>query len=98
MRYVKFYADTYYCGTYSEDYFKYEDNVTDDKIEDDAAQYGADIADSYEYLAEQDIDRDDYATDDDYDAALQEATEDYRANCTYSWEEVTKEEYDEMAS
>lgn len=96
MRYVKFCADTYYCGTYSEDYFKYEDNVSDEVIENDAAQYGEELADSYEYLAEHDIDREEYATDEDYDAALQDAAEDYRANCYYGWEEITEEEYNEM--
>jgi hypothetical protein len=96
MRYIKFCAETHYCGTYVADYVEYEDIVSDEVIECDAAQFGEDLADSYEYLAEQDVDREDYATDDDYETALQEAIEDYRANCYYSWKEITKEEYEEM--
>ena len=96
MVYIKFYADTPYCGTSDVAYHRFEemDPALFDAM---AEEFGTANAESYEYLAENDVDPDAFATEDDYDIACAEAREEFWDDCSYGWEEVSKEElYDNV--
>jgi hypothetical protein len=94
MVYIKFYADTFYCGTSAVEYRKFE-KMDEDLFETMAQEFGNANAESYEYLAENDVNPDDYDTEDDYDVACAEARDAFWEECSYGWEEVTREEYEE---
>lgn len=94
MVYIKFYADTPYCGTSDIEYRKFEE-MDSDLFETMAQELGNANAESYEYMAEDDVDPDAFATEDDYDIACAEAREAFWEDCSYGWEEVTKEEYED---
>ena len=90
MRYFKFTLDTPYCGTQAVEYNEFTDDVTEKELE----QYGEDAknehASGYEYLLT--------GWDDDYfdtEEERDEALENYYADCSYSYKEVSKEEYEE---
>lgn len=94
MVYIKFYADTPYCGTSDVEYRRFEE-MDPDLFEVIAQEFGTTNAESYDYLAESDIDPDDFETEDDYDVACAEAKEAFWDDCSYGWEVVTEEEYED---
>lgn len=99
MKYIKFSMDAGYCGTTFEQYEKFEDSeVLDTEYLDSYLEdLIHDHCESYEYLATDHMDEDDYDSLDDFEEALEQATEDFWENCSGTWEEVSKEEYEEMS-
>lgn len=96
MRYIKFWGGTPFCGTDYEEYEVFEDSITDDELDNISADKSTDNAASYEDLErDYSIDRDDYETEEAYEDALAEASEEYYAESSGGWEEVTEEEYNE---
>ena len=95
MRYVKIEAETPYCGTDMTEYLAFEDEVPDAEIYDYAEDIANDHYDRYEYLATDDMAEEDYATIEDFEVAEAGALEDYRERCGWSWEEVSREEWEE---
>ena len=87
MFYFKFTAETPYCGTEAIDYRIFKERPTDAELDEMAADFGQNNAESYEYLVMS------WDYDDEEDA--EEAIEDYYAECFSGWEEITKEEYEE---
>ena len=90
MFYFRFTADTPYCGTELVDYQKFEERPTDAELDEMAEDIARSNAESFEYLVigwgEDNFD------DEDEEA---EALENYYADCTGTWEEITEEEYNE---
>lgn len=95
MRYIKLFAEAPYAGCSTEEYYAYPDDFTDEMLNDAAEELGNDHCSAYEYIATRGIEEEDYATFDDYDLAMEEATDDYWADCSYGWVEVSYEEYEE---
>ena len=95
MRYIKIEADTPYCGTDMTEYLAFENEVPDEEISEYAEDMANDHHDMYEYLATDHIDEEDYETIEEYEEAEAGAMEDYRESCGWSWEEVSKEEWEE---
>lgn len=86
MKYIKFYGGNGYCGCDFEQYKVYEDEeVDEDFLNDVAEELGMDNAQSFEYVA--------VGWDNDFES--EEERDYYYENCYWSWEEVTKEEYEE---
>ena len=90
MKYVKFTAEAVYCGTENEYYEEFEDNITESDIEEMAEDYRRENAESFEYLVTGWND-DNFEDPDEREEAL----ENYRADCSCTWEYITKEEYEE---
>lgn len=93
MRYIKFSGDAGYCGTNLEQYEAFEDSITDEELDEYADDLAHDLGDDYEYIAMQGIDEDDFDSEEDYEYALEEAQENYRADVYCIWTEVSEEEY-----
>lgn len=86
MKYIKFYGGNGYCGCDFKQYKVYEDEeVNEDFLNDVAEELGMDNAQSFEYVE----------TGWDNDFESEEERDYYYENCYWSWEEVTKEEYEE---
>lgn len=81
-RYVKITGGNGYCGCDFEDYVKFDNDTTDEVINEWAADLARDNAESYEGLF-------DFEEDND------EETEFYYENIYWDWEEVSEEEYNE---
>lgn len=88
MKYVKFICDTPYCGTKMEEYLSFDDDVTEEELNDILNDRIYDNAESFEYCA----------TGWGEDFESEEDREAYYEDCTGSWAFVTKEEYEENTS
>ena len=88
MVYFRFTADTPYCGTNNTDYRAFKERPTDIELDEMAEEFAQLNAESYEYLV---IGWGEDNFDDEYEEA--EAFENYYADCTGTWEEITEEEY-----
>lgn len=88
MVYFRFTADTPYCGTDNTDYRAFKERPTDTELDDMAEEFGQLNAESYDYLVTGW--KGDNFDDEDEEA---EALNDYYAECTGTWEEITEEEY-----
>ncbi len=95
MRYVRIEADVPYCGCDMVEYLAFEDEASNMEISDYAEDIANDHHNQYEYLATNSIDEDDYETMEEYEEAEAEALEDYRESCSWNWEEVSREEWEE---
>ena len=89
MFYYKFITNTPYCGTEAEEYYAFDEKPTEQELEEIGEQFCRSNAESYEYLATG-WDSDDLSEED-----LDEELSYYYDNCEYSWEEITREEYEE---
>lgn len=92
MFYFRFTADTPYCGTELVDYQKFEERPTDAELDEIAEDLARNNAESFEYLVTGW--GGDNFDDEDEEA---EAIENYYADCTGTWEEITEEEFEENA-
>lgn len=95
MRYFRFTSDCGYCGCDIDDYFEYPDNVTEEELLADVDDFARESQAGYEYLATEDISSDDYDTEEEYQQAIDDACEWFWADVSATYEEITKEEYDE---
>ena len=93
MRYIKFYGNAGFCGTDFEEYDFFLDEFTDEELDDAAETMRQQFGESYEYLATQGYDEEDYDTEEDFEEALDQAVEWYWDSVWVAWEEVTEEEY-----
>lgn len=92
MFYFKFTADTPLCGTENTHYRGFEERPTDAELDEMAEEFAQLNAESYEYLVTGW--NDDNFEDEDEEA---EALENYYADCTGKWEEITEEEFREIS-
>ena len=90
MFYFKFTAETPYCGTEATDYRIFKERPTDAELDEMAEEFGCWNAESYEYLV-----TDWLEDEDEFDEEMEEAVENYYADCYSGWEEITEEEYKE---
>lgn len=86
MRYVKIVMSNGYCGCDEEEYVEFSENTSDTEIDD----YAKDSFLNYGFY-----EPDSRFVDFD-DENWEEAVEEYQDGCSFSWEEITKEEYMEM--
>jgi hypothetical protein len=93
MKYIKFFGSAGFCGTDEEVYDLFLDGITDEELDDTAEEKRRELGESYEYLATQGYDEEDYDIEDDFEEALDQAIEWYWENVSVGWEEVTEEEY-----
>lgn len=93
-RYIRFYADCGYVGCREEWYGCYDIDYPDSELDEEANDRGNEHCCMYEYLHTNDVDEDDYATYEDYESALEEASDDYWENMAHwGWEEISAEEF-----
>ena len=86
MRYFKFTVDTNICGTEDTIYEEFEDDVDQEELEQRGQELAIENAEGYEYLVLG------WGIDPDTEEE-QEEIDDYYADVTYEFEEVSKEEY-----
>lgn len=94
MKYYKFVADTPYCGTESTYYEAYETEPTEKELNETAADYCHDNAESYDYMVfgwDADPVGDGEMTEEEYADQM----DDYYADCSCYWEEISESEYRE---
>ena len=84
MKYYKFIADTPYCGTESTYYEAYEEEMTEKQLDEIAADYCQENAESYDYMVAG------WGNEADEDEL-----EMYYDDCTCFWTEISEEEYRE---
>ena len=89
MFYYKFITNTPYCGTEAEEYYAFDEKPTEQELEEIGEQFCRSNAESYEHLATG------WDSDNLSEEALAKELSYYYDNCEYSWEEITKEEYEE---
>lgn len=91
MKYIKFTYSNGYCGCDEEVYAAFDDGVDDSEIE----EYGCDGLQMYGFYEPDSrfVDEDDYDSEDDY----MDAYDEYQENIEVSWEEISKEEFEENA-
>lgn len=93
-KYYKLSGSNGYCGCDFEEYIEDEvENLTEDDLYEMAREYSNDNAYSYEYLATEDICREDYETDTEYDEGIEDAIQWYWDGVFYGVDEITEEEY-----
>jgi hypothetical protein len=85
MRYFKFSYDNGVHTGAEDEYVEFDDNVTEEALNDYGVEALSAYAESYEYLASgwNEEDEEEYGYNED----------DYYENCDFNYEEVTKEEY-----
>lgn len=88
MKYIKFVVDTNICGTEDTIYEEFEDNVSQEELEQRGQELAIENAEGYEYLVLS------WGNDPETEEE-QEEIDDYYANVTYEYEEVSREEYKE---
>lgn len=81
MRYFKFTVDTNICGTENTIYEKFEDNVSQEELEQRGQELATENAEGYEYLVLG------WGVDPDTEEE-QEEIDDFYASATYEYEEV----------
>lgn len=93
MRYIRMVCDTGFCGTRMEEYIKTE--MTDAELNQLGAELAYENAASYDYMVYGwGEDAETYA--EGCDISIEEAEgimEDYYAEASYDWEEISEEEY-----
>lgn len=92
MFYFKFIATTPYSGTDHEEYIKFENRPTEDDLNNIAEDICRNNAESFEYLLTGwgSSDFDELSEEEQ-----QEILDNYYADCCGTWEEVTREEFEE---
>lgn len=83
MKYVRFTAETPYCGTTIDEYQFFDDNITDEELGEIASEIIYHNAESFEYLA----------TGWGEDFESEEDRESYYQDCTGGWDIISEEEY-----
>lgn len=92
MFYYKFIAETPYCGTEGEKYVCSKEKLSQTELDEMSEEFVRENAKGYEYLV---TGWDDEYTDGMSEDEIYELIENYYANCSGSWEEITKEEVEE---
>lgn len=92
MFYYKFTASTEYCGTEHEEYHKFEIKPKADELEELAGEIAHENAEQFEYLV---TGWDNENVEDMSEDEVEELLNNYYADASCSYEEITKEQYDE---
>lgn len=92
MFYYKFTASTEFCGTECEEFHTFENKPTENELNELAGQIAHDNAESYEYLV---TGWDDENVEDLSEEEREELLNNYYADATCSYKEITKEQYEE---
>lgn len=95
MKYVKFKVSTEYCGTEEEIFSAYEDNVTENMLDQELLALTYNQAEHYEYLATG-WNNENLENPDDEEELEQVLNDFYEEAENYSnWEYITEKEYKE---
>lgn len=92
MFYYKFTASTNFCGTEDEEYHKFEVKPKPEELNELAEQIARENAESYEYLMTGWDNEDVEGMSED---EIEELLNNYYADASCSYEEITEEEYNE---
>lgn len=92
MFYYKFTATTEYCGTECEEFHKFEVKPKPEELKELAEQIARENAESYEYLV---TGWNDEEVEGMYEEDVEELLNNYYADASCSYEEITEEEYNE---
>lgn len=98
MRYIRIEGDTHFCGTQFEEYL--HTDMTDEQLDDYCAELAYENAVQYDYMVYGwGEDAESYAKECGISIEEAEAEmDDYYAESTANWEEITKEKYEEANS
>ena len=93
MRYFKFCGGTPFCGCDFEQYECFKDEKVNESFLDNyASDLAADNAAMYEDIEhDYGVEKEDYASDEDFQTALEEYSDEYYGESYCDWEEVTRE-------
>ena len=82
------------CEDYS--YFEIEDDMTEEELWKFSYEVAVEAMESYSYIGADNIDPDDFDTEEEYEDALEQEAEDFLQGVFGEWRYITKEEYDEL--
>lgn len=85
MFYYKFVSDTPYCGTEEEHFEAFEEQPTEEELTEYADSFRADAINNFSYLI----------NDWDGDEPTDEQMEEFESECSCTYTEISKEEYEE---
>ena len=94
MKYYKFIAETPYAGTSNDYYESFENEPTEEELDEMACDFAAENGESFEYLVfgwNADPVVEGEMTQEEYEQEI----EFYREDCTCSWEEISESEFKE---
>ena len=92
MHYYKITTATCYCGTDSEHYIASQEPMSKEELLETAEELARENAESFEYLI---TGWNDENIEDLSEEEVQELLDNYYADCSYEYEEISKEEYEE---
>lgn len=81
MFYYCFHFESPYVGTDRDYFYAFDEKLSEDELQDMAAEIGADCAEDYSYLAED-------------EAETAEEIDGYYDNCVCTYEEISEKEYE----
>ena len=94
MFYYKFTSGTPYCGTENEYYHKFEEQPSDDELEEMSDEYAQQAYDDYSYLHSG---WNDENLEDMTEEEAEEYMDNFRADCYCEYAEISEDEYNENA-
>lgn len=94
MFYYKFTSGTPYCGTENEYYHKFEEQPSDDELEEMSDEYAQQAYDDYSYLHSG---WNDENLEDMTEEEAEEYMDNFRADCYCEYVEISEDEYNENA-
>ena len=92
MYYYRIKVSTIYCGTDNEHYIASKEPMTEEELRDTAEDLMRENAESFEYLV---TGWNDEMTEDMSEEEVQELLDNYYADCSCEYEEISKEEFEE---
>jgi hypothetical protein len=95
MEYIHFFLTTPICGTDENKYICFDKTLTDKELDNYLNELVQDHIETWIYTVEEEIEEDDYETEEEYTEMLDNEKEWFRAGCYGTWERITKEYWEE---
>lgn len=95
-KYIEVKSACEYVGCEDYSYFEIEDDMTEEELSQFSYEVATEAMEFYSYIRVDNIDPDDFETEEEYEDALDQETEDFFLGVFGEWRYITKEEYDEL--
>lgn len=94
--YIEVRSTCEYAGCEDYSYFEIEDNMTEEELSQFSYEVAVEAMEPYSYIGANNIEPDDFETEEEYEDALEQITEDFLQGVFGEWRYITKEEYDDL--
>lgn len=93
--YIEVISTCGYVGCEDYSYFEIEDNMTEEELSQFSYEVAVEAMEPYSYIGANNIEPDDFETEEEYEDALEQIAEDFSLTVFGEWRYITKEEYDD---